>query len=396
MGGKSLKEHVKGTQGSQTDSRMGPTVESSLVQYQFESILRLLTFGIAVWLAGKTCEAVFIPSLVGEILMGATLGPSCLAFVPIATALMMLGEVGIILLVIEAGLHVDRAVLWRIGWVGVCMGVCGCLFSLLCGFGLASSQAGITLRTALAVGACFAPTSFGIAMTVMKPYRVLHTPLGQLIVTAAVVDDVLALVILSELKVLGSAGAKGIDFAAPIISAAAFSCALVPFALLAMPSCAAWIVKILGAGPRADNLLLGLLLLLSFGLAGCLEEGRCSHLFGAFLGGLSFSTVPKARALWRQQISRILKWLMRLFFSATIAFPLPIASLWTAEVVSLALLLFCAVAGKVALGCFARPWSAENFGIVAASMALWGDFSFLVAKVGRQQVCHFMLILACR
>ena len=50
------------------------------------------------------------------------------------------------------------------------------------------------------MGCTLAPTSMGIALNVLKQAKMLNTPTGQLIIAAAVLDDVIALLLLSELQ----------------------------------------------------------------------------------------------------------------------------------------------------------------------------------------------------
>ena len=54
------------------------------------------------------------------------------------------------------------------------------------------------------MGCTLAPTSMGIALNVLKQAKMLNTPTGQLIIAAAVLDDVIALLLLSELQALGN------------------------------------------------------------------------------------------------------------------------------------------------------------------------------------------------
>jgi Kef-type K+ transport system membrane component KefB len=86
--------------------------------------------------------------------------------------------------------------------------------------------------TAVAVGCSFGPTSAGIALEVLQPCGVLATPLGQLIVAIAIIDDIIALVVLSPLQALtannGSGndnyggGVKAAAIVVPIVSALAW------------------------------------------------------------------------------------------------------------------------------------------------------------------------------
>jgi hypothetical protein len=75
-------------------------------------------------------------------------------------------------------------------------------------------------QTALATGCCFGPTSAGIAMNVLGP--ILQTHVGQLIVAAAIVDDMVALVVLSQLRALTTTDVTVGTILIPIISAIAW------------------------------------------------------------------------------------------------------------------------------------------------------------------------------
>ncbi|KAH8066595.1 sodium/hydrogen exchanger family-like protein [Aureococcus anophagefferens] len=124
----------------------------------FNSMFFMVVFVVVVWIVGKSCGAVGIPSLVGEIWVGIVLGPALLDFVPNPAVLKSVGEIGLALLVIEAGLHVDLEMLEIIGARGL---------------------------AAFVVGACMATMSTGIALNVLKAGTVLNQPIGQLIIAAA-------------------------------------------------------------------------------------------------------------------------------------------------------------------------------------------------------------------
>ena len=73
----------------------------------FEDIFLTVIFIILVWISGKIAAAAGAPSLVGEILVGVILGPHVVDFVPFPSALKSIGEVGLCLHALEAGLMVD-------------------------------------------------------------------------------------------------------------------------------------------------------------------------------------------------------------------------------------------------------------------------------------------------
>ena len=160
-----------------------------------------MVFLLATWVVGKLAVKVKIPSLVGEMVVGMVLGPELLNVVPFPLALTLVGEVGLLLLVLEAGLEVDLAMLKQIGGKGLVVAVVGSALPLGIGTALAFWVARIDIIEAFAVGASLAPTSMAIALNILKVGKQLHTPCGQLIIAAAVIDDVVALILLSMIKV---------------------------------------------------------------------------------------------------------------------------------------------------------------------------------------------------
>ena len=76
----------------------------------FTEIFYTVLFIVLVWISGKIAAAAGAPSLVGEILVGVILGPHVVDFVPFPSALKSIGEVGLCLHALEAGLMVDVCV----------------------------------------------------------------------------------------------------------------------------------------------------------------------------------------------------------------------------------------------------------------------------------------------
>ena len=105
-----------------------------------------------------------------------------------------------------------------------------------------------------------------------------------------------------------------------------------------------------------------------------------SHLLGAFLGGLMFCTDHTVHHAWTNQIKRILHWMLRIFFAATIGFEVPIQEFDNWTVISGGLIYFTAIIGKIATGLLSgKPLKTESFLTVAFSMSAWGEFAFILA-----------------
>jgi len=162
------------------------------VHIAYTDLYASIVFFAAIYAAGVVSSKLLrMPALVGEIFCGILLGPNLLQFVPNVEAFVMLGEIGLILLVLEAGIDIDLTTLKLIGARGVAIALVGTFLPILIAFGI-SFLLGYRGVAAIAAGCSFAPTSLGIAMNVLRQAGVANTPTGQLIVAAAIIDDMIA------------------------------------------------------------------------------------------------------------------------------------------------------------------------------------------------------------
>ena len=138
------------------------------VEDEFFSLTMLLVFLLSTWVVGKVAMKLKIPSLIGEIVVGMVLGPELLDVVPFPDALQLVGEVGLLLLVLEAGLEVDLQMLKQIGAKGLIVAAVGSLLPLGMGTGIAIGIGKLEVMEALAVGASLSPTSMAIALNILK------------------------------------------------------------------------------------------------------------------------------------------------------------------------------------------------------------------------------------
>ena len=146
-------------------------VEAWHTEPEYQDIAAVLTFLVLLWVAGKLVTKVGAPALVGELFVGIMLGPNLANFVPFPEAAVLFGEVGLMLLVLEAGLDVDLQMLRVIGVRGVAVALVGTLCPLTLAFVIAL-MIGLEARTAFAMGVALAPTSMGIALNVLKKGQV--------------------------------------------------------------------------------------------------------------------------------------------------------------------------------------------------------------------------------
>ncbi len=168
----------------------------------------LLAFGAALFgakLFGELAERVGQPAVLGELLAGIVLGPSVLGLVPLSDAIFVLAEIGVVLLLFEVGLETNLEDLVRVGAPAMAVALAGMLLPFAGGY-FVSRALGYETLTSTFVGAALTATSIGITARVLSELKVLASREGQIILGAAVVDDVLGLVILAVVsKVAGGA-----------------------------------------------------------------------------------------------------------------------------------------------------------------------------------------------
>lgn len=361
------------------------------VHIAYEDLWYGIVYLAAIWTFGYLSEKLlFMPALVGQIFAGILCGPELLGIIspPYDQAYVLLGEIGLVLLVIEAGVDIDVMTLKLIGKRGVIIAVIGSILPIAIGLAIAFVL-GADTTAAIAAGASFGPTSLGIAMNILRSGKIINTPTGQLIVAAAIIDDMIALIILSQLGGLaGNITASSV--VVPIVSALAFLILGGYTALFILPGVLERFIfssKSMTSEKRG-RIGLTILFVLVIGMMQATHYTKASHLMGAFIAGLVFCTDHDMHVMFGSQFKRVLQWLMRIFFASTIGFQVPIKEFGDAEVIWKGVLFTLALLGKVAVGFLVPNFTqSRNFTgnhlrdclIVGCSMAAEGEFAFVIA-----------------
>lgn len=275
------------------------------------------------WLMGALSVFVGLPCLVGEIATGFLLGPPLADVVPYPGALVLLGDIGLIGLILEAGISLDLPQLKENGQRALMIATIGTVLPLVAGFSV-GRWIGQDVPSAIAAGAAFASTSLGVASNALNTGDVINTPLGQLIVTSSVFDDVFALILLSILQVISNPESQTFDYILPFISSFGYILVLGFLGVTVLPRLIE--DKILPLAPEKirDQFSMVLLLLFVTVYMLMLNKSKASYLTGAFLAGLTFCKLHSVHAFFVKHGQPIHSWLLRVFFSATIGFQVPI------------------------------------------------------------------------
>jgi Kef-type K+ transport system membrane component KefB len=149
--------------------------------------------------AAKVGEEVFRrlgqPGVIGELAGGFVVGPYALGLVVPGETASVLAEIGVVILLFAVGLEIKTDELLQVGRPAVVTAVLGMIFPIAAGAGYALLT-GETPATAAFVGLALAATSIGITSRVLADMGVLNRRFSRIIIGAAVIDDVLALILI--------------------------------------------------------------------------------------------------------------------------------------------------------------------------------------------------------
>lgn len=159
-------------------------------------MMALMIILLATAVVGTLAVRIGIPAVIGQILVGVILGPAMLNWVHHDTVIAFLAEFGVILLMFMAGLESDLKLLRRYLGPSLVVAVNGVVLPLLVFFAVARLM-GINQTNSLFWGITFAATSVSITVSVLADMNRLQTKEGATILGAAVVDDILAVLLLS-------------------------------------------------------------------------------------------------------------------------------------------------------------------------------------------------------
>ena len=209
-----------------------------------------------------------------------------------------------------------------------------------------------------------------------------------MIVAAAVVDDMIALVILSQLEgLVGTITVSGI--VVPIVSAVAFLVLGGYLAVFVLPRFINGYILPRFSHQSHEKVEMTGMFALVLGLMPATYYAKASYLMGAFLAGLTFCHSDGLHHQFVRQFKRVLQWLMRIFFSSTIGFQVPIKDFGDSTIIWQGLVFcFAWLIGKVAVGFMVPNFSQnKNFTgnhfrdcmVTGFSMAAEGEFAFVIA-----------------
>ncbi len=161
--------------------------------------LVLLTILLSARILGELAVRLRAPPVIGELLAGVLLGPSLLGWVEPTQVIRLLAEIGIILLLFEVGLETDVMRLVRSGAKSAAVAAAGVVLPMVVGFSVSHYYFDQSLLTSLFIGGTLTATSIGITVRVLTDLKRQHGHDAQIVLGAAVIDDVIGVILLAFL-----------------------------------------------------------------------------------------------------------------------------------------------------------------------------------------------------
>ena len=159
-------------------------------------LLTLVVVLAGAEIGALVASSVRLPRAVGQIAAGLILGPSLLGVVSASPIVVTLAEIGALCVLAIAGLETNRMLMRSVGRAALLAAVGGVILPFVGGAAVAIAT-GSDLRAALFVGAILTATSVGITAAVLGELGLLRSQAGMVVLGAAVIDDVIGLVVLA-------------------------------------------------------------------------------------------------------------------------------------------------------------------------------------------------------
>ena len=183
-----------------------------------EFFLKLLVIIISAKFFAEVFSYLKLPSVLGEVIAGIIIGPSLFGFIQPEATFHLLAEIGILLLLFEVGLETDVGQIIKVGGQSTMVAITGVVAPFFLGFWLTYYVFDLALIPSLFVGGTMVATSIGITVRVLTDLKKQHTKVSQVVLGAAVLDDVIGVVILAILYDFAVKGTVSIGDTARILA----------------------------------------------------------------------------------------------------------------------------------------------------------------------------------
>lgn len=345
-------------------------------RFVFDVAVILLTTKLFAMLTKR----VDLPQVVGALVAGMILGPSMLGIVSSTEFLAQVSELGVIVLMFAAGLQTDINELKASGKASFWIALCGVCVPWLGGFGVAAlyNQGNGAFWENVFVGTVLTATSVSISVETLKEMGKLSTRSGSAILGAALIDDVLGLILLTFIT---SASSQGSELGIVLIKVLLFFVTtavvgkLVHHLIQAWMDCAQWNRKRFAVISLAFCFFYAYIAEAVFRVAG---------IIGAFFAGLMISNTTRSTYINSRCETLSYMFLSPIFF-ASVGLKVSLEYMdWNTAVLTLIITLVAIVTKIIGCGISARicRYTTDESLRIGVGMVSRGEVALIVANKG--------------
>lgn len=340
-------------------------------------LLDLFIMLAAAKLMAEVFERLRQPAVVGEILAGVIVGPSLLGWVAPREVTGILAEIGVIFLLFTVGLETKPQAIFTVGLRATVVGVLGVILPFVAGYFIAVAWGGSFVE-AMFIGAALVATSVGITARVLGSMGLLDTVTARIILGAAVIDDILGLIILSLVSAVSQGSVSYTGLAKTAGAAVLFTAFVALVGSRVINRLAPWIERLRLGRPFFT---LGLILCLGLSVASIYVG--IAAIIGAFLAGMALAEATEENEKMHRLTSGVAEFLVP-FFLVNIGMQLSLTVFRDTSVVVFAVVLTLAAVATKFVGCGLGAWglSRREMAQIGIGMVPRGEVGIVVAQIG--------------
>jgi Kef-type K+ transport system membrane component KefB len=335
----------------------------------------LLVFGGAK-LAAELFERLRMPGIVGEILCGFVLGPAVLNWIHPGATLSALAELGVMFLLFRVGLEVKAGEIRRVGMLATGVAASGVVVPFAMGWMLMRLWDQTPVESAF-VACAMVATSVGITAQVLAARGLLQAMASRVILAAAVIDDVLGLLVLALVSSMAKGDFRWLDLALTATLSIGFTIAVTLWGTRVMGR------LLPGVEQRIRNSegQFTIAMILLFSLALLAKVSGVAAIIGAFLAGMALSESVSHRV---HDLAHGITELLVPFFLAGIGLSLDVTTLTQPATLALSLAISAAAILSKLGGCGLAAWRLGHRRAwqIGAGMVPRGEVGMVVAQLG--------------
>jgi Kef-type K+ transport system membrane component KefB len=335
----------------------------------------LLVYGGAKLLA-EIFGRLGLPEIVGEILAGVLLGPQVLGWLEPSAILTVLGQLGIMFLLFRAGLEVKSSELLESGLMGLGVATGGVVVPFLAGWAI-SRAFGQPQMESFFLASAMVATSVGISAHVLARKGLLHHRASRVILAAAVIDDVLGLLVLAGVSSMAEGRVNVLNLGLTIAMAAAFTTMTAVWGSRAVKR----LFPRVQSRMRVANAEFTISLILLFALAVLAVHAGVAAIVGSFLAGMALSETVEERV---HTLTQGVAELLTPFFLVGIGLNFDFATLTNPATMwlSIAITAGAIISKFIGAGAAALPMGLGDAIRIGTGMIPRGEVGVVVAQIG--------------